>query len=134
MGQNVTLINETTLSIMDNDIIDYFVVVFKDLNDNYKMYFSWYDYDENVLKIEGLSSDVGIPIATNYNEEGYYTSEYGEIDSVINLQDLIVTYSEIEKVYNSDEINSILESYCQDYIKLKDKENVKKLNLKYVEK
>ena len=61
MGQNVTLINETTLSIMDNDIIDYFVVVFKDLNDNYKMYFSWYDYDEKVLKIEGLSSDVGIP-------------------------------------------------------------------------
>lgn len=123
--------NNYTLEI---EAMEYFyIITFKDFHDDYKMYIGELVSHSNLtvsyLNIEPENNGSRTEIAIR-NEDASWFSQYGEIDSVISLKDLIITYSEIKNEYSYDDINELVEKYSKDYLVFKEKDNVKKLELK----
>ena len=133
MAKIVSIMNQTSETVCEYEIDDFWIITFKDLNDDYKMYITW-RYEDDTLTINSdNTSEYNLTIATFDKLSKQFISNYGEIDSILSLKDLIVTYGEIKEYYRTEEINLILEKYSKNYINLIEKENVKKLNLKYRE-
>ena len=133
MANEITIMNENLeknleLKIMD----DFYVLTFKDFNDDYKMYLCYINQDDDlIIYDDGFRTKIAKLIRNiDIDAEPEFYSEYGEIDSVINLKKLIVTYNVIKQSYNKEEIKEIIEAYRNNYLNLIDKKIIKKLELK----
>ena len=131
MAEIVSIMNQTNETVCEYEIDDFWIITFKDLNDDYKMYITWRNEDDTLTINSDDTNEYNLTIATFDKLSKQFISNYGEIDSILSLKDLIVTYGEIKEYYRTEEINIILEKYSKNYINLIEKENVKKLNLKY---
>lgn len=134
MANEVKILNYTIEhDNIDINIIDcYYALTFKDLHNDYKVYLCYTNIDNELFIYDnGLRTKIAVLIKdTDKSGKYQYYSEYGEIDSVINLKKLIVTYNKIKEKYTKDDIKELLETYKKDYIEFNEKEIVKKLELK----
>lgn len=132
MANEFNIINYFIENTIDNSLIDdYYVLTFKDLHNDYKIYLCYKNANnELIIYNDGLKTKIA-ELEKGINRVGEYKffSEYGEIDSVVNFKKIIVTYSQIQREYNEEEIREILEAYKNDYISINQNNFVKKLTL-----
>ena len=130
MANEVKVMNLTDYDSSIDGIEDIYVITFNDLHNDYKMYICFLlqhsNFNCDYLNIRCCTKSV-TEIASKDKDEGIWNSKYGEIDSVVSLKDLIVTYGEVKDRYTKDDINMLVDRYGKDYVSLKKSDNGIKL-------
>ena len=133
MASEIEVINDKIEKDIDIMVLDdFYILTFKDFKADYKMYLCYINQsDDLIIYDDGFRTSIA-KLIRNSEKDGEidFYSEYGEIDSVINLKKLIVSYNIIKQKYSNDDIKEIVNAYKNDYLELIDKKLVKKLELK----
>lgn len=129
MEQEIIIINKIKHSLELKYLDDYYIITFKDLFENYKMYIVYKNQNWDLIVENKDDSKTIVAFLDKSNYE--WKSQYGEIDSVVSFKYLIVTYNAIKNIYSSDDINEIVEKFKDDYLLLMQKDTVKRLDLHY---
>lgn len=83
-------------------------------------------FDDKRLIIVGTD----IEIADTRHDLDEYNSDYGKVKNIYPFSYFISTYSEIKENYTGSEIEEVLNKVKDNYDEIKDKKEVKKLELK----
>jgi len=126
MANDIKLMNSCDIQISNGNLEDFCIIIFKDLMEDYKAYFSIYEED-GCIYVYGQNGESEV-IA--YFNDGEYISRYGKIENIIDLKDLILTFGTISSMYTIEEINEIINNFINKYISLQNSGYIKKLELK----